>query len=100
MTNVLITGAGGFLGLLFEAEDGMHFGFVELSVDEVEDENGPLDTLPSASATGDGGSPTPLAIRISRVGFDTEPLSAIPEPVGLGVLAMGAAGLAALRRRR
>ena len=84
-------GQRGFLGVIFDGDGDVdqttsdtHAGFLELSVDAFE-------------------SDMPLAIHIHQIGYETRPFTpihpGIPEPIGLGYLALGAAGLLAMRRR-
>ena len=85
-------GQSGFLGLQFESSTtgGIHAGFVQLSVDAND-------------------SATPLAIRLTGVAWEDQAgtdihveniAKVVPEPVSLGLLAMGAVGIAAMRRRQ
>ena len=85
-------GQSGFLGLQFESSTtgGIHAGFVQLSVDAND-------------------SATPLAIRLTGVAWEDQAYTdihveniakVVPEPVSLGLLAMGAVGIAAMRRRQ
>ena len=84
-------GQSGFLGLAFVDGNGdTHYGFVQMSVDPLDLENGQY-----------------LAMHLDCVCYETEPGKpihvqdcAVPEPAGLGALALGAVGLAGLRRRR
>jgi hypothetical protein len=95
-------GSSGFLGIQFETEAGIHYGFIEMSVEQGTGVIIPSSIGPLADQ--------PLAIHLQSVTYDDTPgvgvtvpggpAGAVPEPVGLGSLAMGAAGVAALRRRR
>ena len=77
-------GDTGYLGLTFPIGPAAHFGWAELTIH------------PDQSMT------------LHRIAYDDEPRAAIgaghvdeiPEPAHLGLLALGAAGVAALRRRR
>ena len=85
-------GQSGFLALSFESSTtgNIHAGFVQLSVDAND-------------------SATPLAIRLTGVAWEDQAYTdihvkniakVVPEPVSLGLLAMGAVGIAAMRRRQ
>ena len=87
-------GQSGFLALSFESSTtgNIHAGFVQLSVDAND-------------------SATPLAIRMTGVAWEDQAqelihieniniAKVVPEPVSLGLLAMGAVGIAAMRRRQ
>jgi hypothetical protein len=77
-------GDTGYLGLTFAIGPAAHFGWADLTIH------------PDQSMT------------LHRIAYDDEPRAAIgaghvdviPEPAHLGLLALGAAGVAALRRRR
>jgi hypothetical protein len=78
--------SAGFLGVRFDIGGNTHFGFVEIEVDTSANSNG-----------GAINSPTVLSY-----GYETTPDApvGVPEPSSLGLLALGASGIAALRRRR
>ena len=75
----------GYLGVRFNAGGNQHFAWMRLTVE------------PNNSAT-------PRAITVHEWAYESVPgvgiaAGAIPEPSGLGLLALGSAGLAARRRR-
>lgn len=83
----------GYLGVEFKASDGLHYGWIKLSVRT--DANGYPDGVRAISWAYESKSGTPLHVTS---------LTAVPEvsanAVGLGALALGAAGVQALRRKR
>ena len=78
----------GYLGFSFTLADGVHYGFVGLTVEP----------------QGDGADSR--AISIGGIGYETTPDTAItvfgnvPEPSSVAMVALGAGGLAAYRQRR
>ncbi|MEX0777946.1 MAG: PEP-CTERM sorting domain-containing protein [Phycisphaeraceae bacterium] len=79
-------GQSGYLGLQFDISGATHYGFADMTV-------GSDATIEIHSVSWETQANTPIHIPAGSVAL-------VPEPVGLGALAMGAAGLAALRRRR
>jgi hypothetical protein len=75
-------GDSGYLGLAFDISGDTHYGFALIDVN-----NDFTTTIQSVSWETQAGA----AIHVP---------SPIPEPIGLGALAIGAAGLGSLRRRR
>lgn len=75
----------GFLGFNFDANSGTQFGWMRVTMD-----GGPSNTL------------TVLEYAFADVGESIKvgQIDAIPEPSSLGLLALGAAGLATMRRRK
>lgn len=78
--------ATGFLGIRFQIAGLDHFGWIRMSVE------------------GDG-PPTPNAITLHDLAYETTPgvgivAGAIPEPGGLGLLALGGIGVMSMRRRK
>jgi hypothetical protein len=98
-------GQSGFLGVQFEIDSSIHYGFIEMSVNQGE----APDTVPTDEVIVLQVD-EPLALHLTGVIWEDQPgvravvpgaePGAVPEPVGLGSLALGVAGLAALRRRR
>ena len=78
----------GLLGVRFDIGGNSHMGFVELEVDGSPNGSGLAGNIPV----------------ILSFGYETEPdtplSTPVPEPSSLGLLASGAVGLAAWRRRR
>lgn len=79
-------GNSGYLGLRFKISGNSHYGWLRLTV-----------ALNSA--------PQPRAITVHEWGYETTPntmilTGAVPEPGGLGLLALGGVGVALHRRRR
>ena len=80
-----------FLGLRFDINGQVHFGWAEFDVS--------VNRL-SFSATLLGYAYDTVANQGIRAGQTTSPATSTPEPATLGLLALGAAGLAAWRRKR
>lgn len=78
-------GAHGYIGLRFDAAGGYRYGWLELTRGSLTAGQFGLQQAPGVSAA------IPAA---------TPPATAVPEPGSLLLVATGAAGLAALRRRR
>ncbi len=83
----------GYLGVEFKANDGLHYGWIRLSVRT--DANGYPDGVRAIAWAYESNPGIPLHVTS---------LTAVPEvpanAVGLGALALGAAGVQALRRKR
>ena len=79
-------GATGFIGLQLELEDGIHYGWLEVTRGSITAGRAGFQTTPGAAAPIPGGSMNPPA--------------GVPEPAGLPMLAAGAAGIALMQRRR
>lgn len=104
-TNYLIGAGGGFLGLSFDPGDGTHYAWVQVSnvqwdgsnisltVVDWAYEDSPGVAIAAGSGTGGGGSPG---------GGGPGGAAGTPEPAaaGLGLLALGAAGVMRHKRRR
>lgn len=88
----------GFLGIRFSSSalsPGLHYGFLQLSYDNTPDSSsGTLQILGWAYETTAGASITTFDVSTTAV---PEPATLIP--MGLGLLALGAAGLRAKRRQ-
>lgn len=80
----------GYLGLRFQIEGQDHFGWARLSVNDVD--------------PGDPSTFSDLTVSVHDFGYESEPntpiLAGVPEPSSLGLLALGAAGVLAMRLLR
>lgn len=97
VTDFACDGTPGYIGLRFslgpEGEQSVHFGYAKVGV--------------NAYPTGGSEAPLTAEVQVYSAAYEAEagadiaiPGEAVPEPGTLGMLALGAAGLVALRLRR
>ncbi len=83
----------GYIGLSFDVEGTKYYGWMDITLDAFS----PSDTIVVNRYAVESTSNTPIIIGNTGAGGGS---SAVPEPGTLALLALGATGLAALRRRQ